>query len=57
MSSKVHVKVEIDLYIVVDEDQDIGEVLDEMEYDFTDTTGGATIEDTNILGYEVTDSR
>lgn len=54
---KAHVKIEIDLYIVVDEDQDIKEVLDEMEYDFTDTTGGATIEDMTILDYEITDSR
>ena len=31
-------------------------IIDEMDYDFTDTTTQATIEDTEILEYEVIDS-
>lgn len=53
----VTVEVKVRLTIKADEGVEIGDILDEMEYDFTDTTTKATIEDTEIVDYEVTDSR
>ena len=43
--------------MIVDEGVEIGKIIDELDYDFTDTTTQATIEDTEINGYEVIDSR
>lgn len=57
MSRKVTVEVKVKLTINADYDQDLSEVLDEMEHEFIDTTGGAVIEDSEILDYEVIDSR
>ena len=57
MARKVHVKVTIDLLINADESIEISEVIEEMDYGFSDKTGLAEIEDTEILDYEVTDSR
>ena len=54
---KVKVKLEVELTIVVDEGVDIGNIIDEMDYNFTDTTTQATIEDTTIEDYEVIDSK
>lgn len=53
----VHVKVTVDLCIKADNDVEIQEIINEMDYNFADTTGKATIEDTEILDHEVTDSR
>jgi hypothetical protein len=57
MSRKVYVEVKVKLIMNVDEGMEISEVIDEMSYGFTDNTGAADIEDTEILGYEVTDSK
>lgn len=54
---KVHVKVTVDLFMVVDEGTEVSEVINEMDYSFSDTTGKADIQDTTILDQEVTDSR
>lgn len=54
---KVTIEVKVKLLIRADDDAVIDDVLDEMEYDFTDTTGKADVEDTEILNYEITDSR
>lgn len=54
---KVVVEIKVKLLIRADEGQEISEVIDEMDYSFEDTTGGADIEDTEILDYEITDSR
>lgn len=56
-SRKVEIEVKVKLSIRVDEGQEISQVVNELEYDFTDTTGNADIEDTEILEYEVIDSR
>lgn len=56
-SRKVEITVKVKLSIRVDEGQEISQVVNELEYDFTDTTGNADIEDTEILEYEVIDSR
>ena len=53
----VTVEVKVKLTIKADEGVEIGDILDEMEYSFKDTTGNAEIEDTEILDHEVTDSR
>lgn len=53
----VTVEVKVKLTMKVDEGTEIQEIIDEMDYGFTDTTGNADIEDTGILGHEVTDSR
>ena len=50
---KVEVEVKVKINMVVDEGIEIGEILDEMEYHFEDTTTKATIEDTELLDYEL----
>jgi hypothetical protein len=54
---KVHVKVEVDLYIVAEDNVEIDEVINEMDYGFTSNISGAVIEDSSITDYEITDSR
>ncbi len=53
----VTVKVETKLTMKVDEGVDISEIINEMEYNFSDTTTRATIEDAQITDFEVVDSR
>ncbi len=53
----VTVKVETKLTMKVDEGVEISEIINEMEYNFFDTTTNATIEDTEITDFEVVDSR
>ncbi len=53
----VTVKVEVKLIMKVDEGVEISEVIGEMEYNFSDTTTKATIEDAEITDFEVVDSR
>jgi len=45
------------LVIVIDDDQDFKEVMDELDYNFSDTTGKATVDDFNIDDFEVVDSK
>lgn len=54
---KVTVEIKVKLQIRADDDVEIGTIIDEMDYNFSDTTTQADIEDTEILGYEVMDSR
>ena len=54
---KVFLEVKVKLVIDVDEDIMLDTVMDEMDYNFTDTTTKADIVDTEILDYEVTDSK
>ncbi len=53
----VHVKVIVDLTIKADDDVEIQEVVNELEYSFVDQTSRAEVEDSQILDFEVTDSR
>lgn len=57
MARKIYVTVTTQLIINADDDQNISDVLSEMDYDFTSNTDGADIEDTEILNWEVTDSK
>jgi len=54
---KVYVNVTIKLIINVDEDIEIQEVLDNMFCKFEDTTTKAEIEDSEIIDYEIEDSK
>jgi hypothetical protein len=57
MSRKVDVEVKVRLSIRADDDAELGTIIDEMDYNFSDTTTQADIEDTEILDYEVVDSK
>lgn len=54
---KVTVEVKMKLLIHADEGKDISDVIGEMEHNFIFSGPGADIIDTEILDYEVTDSR
>ena len=56
-SRKVYIELKVRVIATIDEGTEVGEVVDELDYGFTDSTGKATIEDTEILDYEVTDSK
>ena len=54
---KVYVNVTTRLIIRANDDVDINEVLENMDYDFTSTNEGADIEDTEITDWEISDSK
>ncbi len=54
---KVTVKIEVEMSMLIDNGVEVSEIIDELEYDFTDTTTQATVEDTQITDYEVIDSK
>ena len=54
---KVYVNVTVQLIICANDGVEICDVIEEMDYNFTSQTTGATIEDTEILDHEVTDSK
>lgn len=53
----VTVEVKVKLTMKVDEGTEVAEVIQELDYNFSDNTGKATIEDTEIRDYNVEDSR
>ena len=57
MSRKVTVKLEVMAKMTIDEGDNVFDIVNEMDYNFTDTTTQATIEDTEILDFEVVDSK
>ena len=54
---KVTVELKVKLLIHADEEADIIDVLDDLDYEFTCNTTDAEIVDTEIEDYEVKDSR
>jgi hypothetical protein len=54
---EVHVELKVKLVLNMDDDISVSEVLDELDYSFSDTTTKAEVEDTEILDYEVIDSK
>ena len=54
---KVIVEVKVKLVINQNDDVETSKIIDELEYEFTDTTGKADIVDTTIEDYEVVDSK
>ena len=57
MNKKVYVTVETRLGIRCNDDTDINWLLENMDYNFTSMSYDAEIEDTEIKGWEVTDSK
>jgi hypothetical protein len=57
MSRKVYIEVKVRVIAHIDEGTEVSEVVNELDYSFSDTTGKATVEDTEILDYEVKDSK
>jgi hypothetical protein len=54
---KVYLELKVKMIIHISEGDFIYEFVDELDYEFKDTTGNVTIEDTQIIDFEVTDSR
>jgi hypothetical protein len=54
---KVTVKLEMKVVMLVDEGVEISEVVNELDYKVNDTTTAADILDTEIIDYEVIDSK
>lgn len=57
MSRRVTIELKVKLVAEVEEGIEASEVVQELDYSFTDQTGSATILDTQILDHEVTDSK
>ena len=54
---QVTVEVRVKLLIHADEDKDISEVIDEMDYNFVYSEPGAEIIDTEVEAYEIKNNR
>jgi len=54
---KVTVKLDMQLVMLVDEGIEISQVINELDYNVSDTTTAADILDTEITDYEVVDSK
>ena len=57
MSRKVYVEVKVELIINMDESVEVDDIVNELHISLGDTTGTADLVDTEILDYEVTDSK
>ena len=54
---KIEVNLTVRMIVSVDEGVEIDQIINELEYDFNDTTTQATVEDTEIIGYDIVDSK
>ena len=54
---KVTLKLQMRVVMSVDEGVEISEVVNELDYQLTDTTTAADILDTEIIDYEIEDSK
>ena len=54
---KVTIQLEMRLVMLVDEGVEMSHVVNELDYEVSDTTTAADILDTEITGYEVIDSK
>lgn len=54
---KVTLKLQMRVVMSVDEGVDIAEVVNELDYQISDTTTAADILDTEIIDYEIEDSK
>lgn len=57
MSRKIYIDVTTRLIVRADDGVSVDEVISDMDYNFTSRTDGANIEETEIKGHEVTDSK
>jgi len=55
--SKVYVELKVKLIIRTEPGVDISDVISDMDYHFESATKDADIEDTEIIDYEITDSK
>ena len=53
---EVIVEIKVKAIISIDDDIELGEVIDGMDYDFTDTTTKADVIDCEMIDYEVIDN-
>jgi|TARA_Y100000034_G_scaffold123070_1_gene169373 hypothetical protein len=51
---KVYIDLQVTLQLNTDNEDEVSEIISELDYDFSDTTGKATVEDSEISDYEVT---
>lgn len=54
---KVYIEMKVKIVVNANEDVDIGQVVQECDYNFLSQTIGADIVDTEILDWEITDSK
>ena len=54
---KITVNLQVKLLLYTNEDVDLKDVVNELDYNFSDTTGTANIVDTEIEEFKVIDSR
>ena len=54
---KVRIQLKMTVDMIVDEGVEISEIVSELDYDISDTTTKADIVDTEIIDYEVIDSK
>jgi hypothetical protein len=57
MSRKVYVGVKVRLIINMEEGVSVDDVINEMDYKFSSNNDGADIVDSEIIDFEVTDSK
>ena len=57
MSRKVYVEVKTRIIMDMEEGIEVGDVISEMDYEFTSQTENVDFVDTEIRDYEVTDSK
>jgi hypothetical protein len=57
MARKVFIEVKVKLVVNLDEGIEVSKFMEEVDYNFTSTLIEADVEDTEILDYEVTDSK
>ena len=57
MSRKVEIELKVKVLMVVNEGVEISNVVDELDYQITDTTTEADILDTEIIDYELMNSK
>ena len=55
--NKITVELKIKLLIHADSDSNLTDIINELEIDISDTTGEAEIIDTEVLDFEIQDSR
>ena len=57
MARKAFIEVKVKLVVNLDEGIEVSKFMEEVDYNFTSTLIEADVEDTEILDYEVTDSK
>jgi hypothetical protein len=55
--NKVTVEIKLRVLLHVSPETNFDDIINKMEYDLSDTTGNADVIDTELINYEVLDSR